>query len=355
MTIARRAEARPTLDALEFFDAATAAFARAGARVGVREHDLDVAGTRVRLRFAGSALEGRLLPALAHVRAAGIEGADVALTVSCFDSATTAVRMPPPPWSRADHGPKGEIVGFNDDRIRTVFEPGVDVLNLYDEQRRAAVYWVAAPDVVPWWESSFPFRTILHWWAVPTSLQPLHAGCVGRHGRGVLVAGESGAGKSTTTLAALEAGLDYAGDDYVLVDTEACTAYSLYSTAKLATDNLERFPALVPLVANADRLDREKAMVFLHDHRPEHLAAELRLTSIVVPRVTGRPASRLEPTSPAAALRALAPTTSFHLPGYGREVFAKLTRLVRALPCHRLDAGTDLEELAAVVATLTTP
>jgi hypothetical protein len=343
------------LDALQFFDAASAAFARAGAGVGVRQHDFDVAGRRVRVRFAGPGLEHRLLPALAHVRAEDAERTPVALTVSCFDSATTGVRMPPPPWSHADHGPKGEIVGFNDDRIRTVFEPGVDVLNMYDGKRRAAVYWVAAADVVPWWESSFPFRTILHWWTASTSLQPLHAGCVGGHGRGVLVAGESGAGKSTTTLAALEAGLDYAGDDYVLVDTETCTAYSLYSTAKLAADNLERFPTLAPLVANADRLDREKAMVFLHDHRPERLATALRLRAIVVPRVTGRSGSHLEPISPATALRALAPTTSFHLPGYGREVFAKLTRLVRARPCHRLDAGTDLEELAAVLATLTTP
>ena len=96
-------------------------------------------------------------------------------------------------------------------------------------------------------------------------------------------------------------------------------------------------------------------MVFLHDHRPERLVDGFELAAVVLPRVTGRSGSRLEPASPAAALRVIAPTTSFHLPGYGREVFAKVTALVRALPCYRLDAGTDLEELAATVASLVEP
>ena len=353
-----RAGSRPTglreSDAIRFADGADQAFARAGARAGVREHDLALAGRRVRLRFAGDALEPLLLPAWAHLRV-GDPTDDVALTISLFDSASTGEPMTPPAWGPDDYGPKGEIVGFNDDRIRTVFEPGVDVLNVYDVARRAGTYWVAAPHVVPWWESTFPLRTMLHWWSAPTLLQPVHAGAVGHGGFGVLVAGNSGAGKSTTTLACLEAGLDYAGDDYVLVDVGSVTVHSLYGMAKVEPENLRRFPALAPLVANPDRLAVEKAIVRLDAGRAERLVRSLRLRAIVLPNVTGRRGSTLTSVSPAAAIRVLAPTTSSHLPGYGREVVTKLSRLVRALPCYRLDAGTDLRRLAATVASLVEP
>jgi hypothetical protein len=170
----------------------------------------------------------------------------------------------------------------------------------------------------------------------------------------VLVAGVSGAGKSTTALACLEAGFDYAGDDYVLVDVHTKTAFGLYGTGKLEPQNLTRFPQLAPLVADHERSDGEKALVLLHDHRPERLVDRIELEAIVLPRVSGEPESSLEPASPAAALRVLAPTTAMHLPGSHREVFTKLNQLVRALPCHRLDAGTDFEHLAAVVGTACT-
>src|SRR5262249_12804152 len=48
-------------------------------------------------------------------------------------------------------------------------------------------------------------------------LVPLHAACIGRGERGVLVIGESGSGKSTLMLQSLLAGLDFIAEDSVLV------------------------------------------------------------------------------------------------------------------------------------------
>lgn len=345
-------EARVTArrsDAVQFFDAASAAFDRGAAALGLDEHDLTIAGARIRLRFAGQALQPLLLPPIEHSRTRD-DGSDVALTVSFFDSLTTGVPMPPPAWGPGDYGPKGSIIGFNDDRMHAAYQPGVDILNLYDADRHAGLYWVAEPNVVPWWET--PLRTMLHWWAAPTTLQPLHGGAVGRNGVGVLVVGNSGAGKSTTTLACLEAGMEYVGDDYLVVDVASAIAYSLYSTVKLEPENLDRFPTLAPLVANADRLDTQKAIVRLNEHRGERIVSSLQLRAIVLPHVTGQRESFLAPGSEAEALRILAPTTSFHLPGYAREVVTKLGALVRSLPCYRLEAGTDLEQLTATITDL---
>lgn len=49
-------------------------------------------------------------------------------------------------------------------------------------------------------------------------LVPLHAACVGRGGRGILLLGSSGSGKSTVSLHCLLDGLDFLAEDSVLVD-----------------------------------------------------------------------------------------------------------------------------------------
>lgn len=49
------------------------------------------------------------------------------------------------------------------------------------------------------------------------NLVPLHAACVGRSGRGVLLLGSSGAGKSTLALQCLLQGFDFLAEDSVLV------------------------------------------------------------------------------------------------------------------------------------------
>ncbi|SFS19918.1 hypothetical protein SAMN05216570_4190 [Dyella sp. OK004] len=49
-------------------------------------------------------------------------------------------------------------------------------------------------------------------------LVPLHAACVGRHGRGLLLLGASGSGKSTLALHSLLGGLDFLAEDAVFVE-----------------------------------------------------------------------------------------------------------------------------------------
>src|SRR4051812_11787740 len=55
-------------------------------------------------------------------------------------------------------------------------------------------------------------------------LVPLHAACVGREGRGVLLMGESGAGKSTVALLCLLAGFEFLSEDSVFVEPDSLLA-----------------------------------------------------------------------------------------------------------------------------------
>lgn len=69
-------------------------------------------------------------------------------------------------------------------------------------------------------------------------LVPLHAACVGRSGRGVLLMGASGAGKSTVTLLCVLRGLDFLAEDSVLVQPESLLATGLASFLHLRHDSL---------------------------------------------------------------------------------------------------------------------
>ncbi len=336
----------------KFFEAAWQAFLRAERASGesVNQH-LEIGRLPVKLRFAGQALVPRIVPALEHL--AADPGPEPSLTVCLFDSQSTGTPMPAPPWNHDAYGPRGVIQGFNTDKIHTIYGPGTSVLQMLDRDRRMAIYWVPQPDAVPYWESSFPLRPVLHWWVRDLPLQPIHAGAVGRPDGGVLIAGRSGSGKSTSTLACLHSDLRYAGDDYVLVrvDPEPFV-FSLYNTAKLEPHNLARFPKLMPMVNNHDRLDGEKAMIFLHEHAPGEIVRGFPLRAILLPRVTGRRDTRLEPATPAAAVMALAPTTLVHLQGASQEAFGKLARLARKLPIYTLEAGTDLPQIPALILDL---
>lgn len=340
-------ELLPNVEATErFFTAALQAFERAQASCGRHERVVRVGREFWRWRFAGQPFLDRMFPACEHNESRENGGASAAWTVHFFDSATTGIPMPPPSWGRDHVRFGGTIVGFDRGRFRCFFQPGVDVLYALDLEKRIGFYWLPSLHRLPWWEPSFPLRMLLHWAYADAPWQPLHAGAVGLPEGGVLVAGPSGVGKSTTTLACLDSRLGYAGDDYVLAgfDPEP-VVYGLYNTAKVEPHNLERLPFLSGWLENAARLDAEKAMVHVHRHRPEKMISHFPVRAIVLPRVTGERDSRCEPAAPVEAMHAIARTCMEHLPYHTDALLRKVGRLTRAVPVYRLLAGTDLSQI----------
>lgn len=69
-------------------------------------------------------------------------------------------------------------------------------------------------------------------------LLPLHAGCVGAQGQGALLMGESGAGKSTASLAALAEGLEFLTEDACFVHPGSLLATGIANFLHLRVDGL---------------------------------------------------------------------------------------------------------------------
>jgi hypothetical protein len=334
---------------LAFFHEMHQAFQLAAASAGMVDRCYKLGGYIVRLCFAGDALVPVLSPALSHMATAA---AQPDLTICLWDSASTGVRMPPTPW-RQHYAVRGEVEGYNTDRVYTVYEHESCGLSMLDNARNLAVLWVAEPGRIPYWVKGSPLRTILHWWMGGHGRQLVHSAAVGTSGGGVLITGKSGSGKSTTALACLESGLLYAGDDYVIVSADPLPhAFSLYNTAKVVPERLDAFPRLAAYIDNADRLDTEKALVFIKGAHAMQLSAGFPLNAVLVPRVTGIRDTIIRKTSPAVSLAALAPSTIFAHPRGGEAEFRFLARLVKRLPAYVIECGTELAQIPQAITDL---
>ena len=89
--------------------------------------------------------------------------------------------------------------------------------------------------------------------------------------------------------------------------------------------------------------------MFLGEHVPDRIIRRAPLRAIVMPQITETMRPRLEPTSPAAALRALAPSSMFQLPGAAEDALVRMARLARTLPSYTLECGPDLAANTAVL------
>lgn len=325
----------------------TLAFARARAAALPAALPYRFGPLRIELQVEGDHLARRLSMAIRHAKDAA--GPAVAARVIALDGAVCG--RTPPQWDLPTYERRHlERLHVSSDGKRLLHHnPDTTNWTVLDREQNLAVTWTASADLLPDWEDSFPLRTILHWLSAGQSCCLAHAAVVEKAGRGVLLTGRGGSGKSTTTVAALFEGLRTCGDDFVMVDLAGSgpAAHCLYDTIKLDESALARFEALRPRVANPERADDQKARVHLSDVMPDQLIGSVPLVGVVQPVITDDAQPSLRKVDPGVVLRALAPTTLFLLRGEESILADKLARLVRVLPTWQLRLTRDPRASAA--------
>ena len=305
-----------------------------------------IAGSPVCLRFAGTSLVDRIIPALEHL--ATQPAGSPALTVCLWESASFGVGFLAP--SPEFNGKFRVRLRGVDNRILGTLYPDCDLLCMLDSARSLALYNIRDVSQHPFYEYGSPLLVILSWWAQTRGLTMVHAGAVGRLEGGVLLAGKGGSGKSTTALACLNSGLLYAGDDHCLLEPgRPPFVHSIYSSAKLAAERLDKLPRLRTAAAAVESQGAEKAIIFLGKHNRAGLSAGFPVRAVFAPRVTGRTGTSLTPLSPIGALRALAPSTIFETADAGPFELEAMTGLVKRVPSFTLELGTDLERIPRII------
>ncbi len=302
---------------------------------GSNEYFYSIAQFPVRLRFAGPALISSITPALEHLAVSFSK--TPALTICVWDSVSTGTEIPSPPWNFEDYGEKGEVRGFNNDRIKTFFQLGSNALTMIDLERNLAIFWVRSVNNLPYYIQGAPLLFLFHAWFDRKGVQLVHAGALGIKSGGVLLAGKSGSGKSTICLSSVGLELRYLGDDYCLVDKKSLVLFSLYNSGKLVAADVSKFSFLNAALSNREKLNSEKGLFFLYPHFSDKLLTSAPLRAILISRFGSGRLARLTPASAADALRALAPSTIFQLPAAGTATLSALLDIVKSVPVFYLD------------------
>jgi hypothetical protein len=262
--------------------------------------------------------------------------------------------LPLPPWEGVDYAPGGDRWRLVDQRFKVFYQPDVGILNMLDSEKDQAVYWVGDCDDLRFYERASPLRNLLYWWMRDHGRQFTHAAATGNSQGGVLIGGKGGSGKTTTSLACLDAGLLYAGDNYILLSQESGpTVHGVYNSCTLHAPHMHtRLPWLAAKASNPNRLEVEKALVFLYEHYPESVATSMPVKAVLLPEITGDSVTKLRRISPGQCLTLLAPSSIFNLPAAGEDDFRYLARFVRKVPSYVLELGTDLSAVPGVIVEL---
>ncbi len=259
------------------------------------------------------------------------------LSICCWDSANGGARMMEPEGQKERSG-----LDYVDGPIRIAWDNEDTSFQAYRAEDRLALFWVPDSGTLAAWEQGAPFRRIFHWWSVGVGLQLLHGAAVGTDAGGVMLVGKSGSGKSTTALACVGSSLKYLSDDYCLVENGTTPrVHSLYGSGKGDASAIARLPRLAQAFISTPIDQQGKAIIFIWEHFPQAISRSFPLRALVVPRITMGTASSSQILSRGEALRALAPSTLFQMPGDRSTSLAHMTALIRKLPCWQLDIGSE--------------
>jgi len=329
------------------FEAVNQSLKEAQANAGeVIERYYTIAGQTIRLRFAGPAMLPAVTRALEHALVEPTPHPN--LTINVWDSASTRSRIPDIAWFKSYGTQPGVILSFREGSHCIAYQSNTSVLSLFDIAEKTGYYWTDDLKKIPYFEVARPMSVLLHWWFHHQGYLVVHGGAIGIDGKGIVLAGKGGSGKSTTALLWLEAGYQYVGDDLCVVGgSPGLHAHSLYNSAMLFEDDLRLLPSLKPFVAEPLGTTDEKRMIFLNDK--ERLVKNLRLKAILLPRVTQHHNAILTATSSSDAMKSLAPSTLMQLPGAQASSFQAMASLVKRIPCYRLELGTDRHHVIDVI------
>jgi hypothetical protein len=231
------------------------------------------------------------------------------------------------------------------DRIRAVCDPvqGETRISVWGED--SADRWLLSHPVL-----TLPLLETLK----RRGLYSLHAAGLSRAGRALLVAGSSGAGKTTLTIALARAGFDFLSDDMLFLSTQTCRlrVHAFPDEVDVTDTTAQFFPELRPLLSRPRQPGWPKWSFRIETVYGTNIAWTCEPAALVFPRIADTAASHLEPMRSNEALLELLPNVLLTEPRACQAHLAALARLTSATPCYRLWTGGDFDALPGLLGAL---
>jgi len=183
----------------------------------------------------------------------------------------------------------------------------------------------------------------------------LHATSLEKNGRGILIPGYSGRGKTTAFLSLLRSGYRCLSDDHPLLRETDCGLEILPLPVKVdvTEPTIAMFPELREAPEGLLRQGVRKRFFYVEDLYPGGTGESCEPSIMIFPHVVDSEKSWLEPLSKRQALEDLLPhgllVYNEHV---ARQEFQMLSKLVQRVDCYRLHSGRDVLELPKLIEPL---
>ena len=327
--------------------AALTGFAAASDIVGEVSSVVSIGSTAVALEVAGSTVADLILPAFAWRAAVEPAARQPAATLFAYDSMSGAPR-PASPWRVGDFLVRDEVVGSGDDDVSVAYGLESRLLSTFDATTHQGVWWTPDAGGLPSWELTAPLRYQLHWSLGQQQLAFVHAAVVGKDGKGILLVGRGGAGKSTATAACLDNGWEFLADDYCVLECSPVPrAHSVYRYAKLAEPSLAMVPGLRDAVAWQRPADA-KHVLDIAGRRPEQMVRTCELVAVVLPEITSSHELPVE-VHGARRARDLVASTMFQMASPSTASLGVVADVIESLPAYRVGLNDTAHAIVAAL------
>lgn len=186
-------------------------------------------------------------------------------------------------------------------------------------------------------------------------LYTFHATALEHNGKGVLIPGFSGRGKTTTFLSLLRSGYRYLSDDHPFFRLNGTRVEVLPYPLKInVTDQtISFFPELRMAPSSVLHPGTPKRYFYAEDLYPGPLGTPCEPAVILFPTVVDSAHSCLEPLSKKVALETILPHSLLvYDPEVARREFQALAQLIQQTECYRLHFGRDVMDLPWLVTPL---
>lgn len=186
-------------------------------------------------------------------------------------------------------------------------------------------------------------------------LYTIHATALERNGKGVLIPGNSGRGKTTSFLSLLRSGYRYLSDDHPLMRDAGTHVDLLPFPIKInvTEETIAFFPELRTAPAHVLPPRFPKRAFYAEELYATAIGECCRPAIVLFPQVVDASSSHVEPLPKSRALEMLLPQA---LLVYNSEVarreFQVLVKVVQQVECYRLHFGRDILDLPNLITPL---
>lgn len=329
------------------------AYAQAARRCPDRIHETwySFGGRAVRARIVGNRLAERLALPFAHLRCRKTDPSGARLTIDLWDELETGVP------AGMDVQPVVGVSSFSasrDGRFATsVLQHSIAH---FDRQEEHILGVALEADRLSLYECGRPLHVPLSLWYNDRDVPLVHAGLISHNGDGILLAGPSGAGKTTSALSCLAAGFRYLADDLAgleLLADGSAWGHSIYGSAFVDQETLRRLPSLNQHAIPGKYGCEDKQLVFVSRVNPSRLMGKTRVRAIGLVRVADSGQTRVRPAKKGDSLLSMVRSAlQSGVLSPGRRGFELLGCLSDNVPAFWLELGRDVEGIPRCIREL---